>query len=54
LKDSDGTGLFIWSNGLRLNKENLQTLNKLYGHYQNWKKEWEASAGMLENLKNKD
>jgi hypothetical protein len=54
LKDSDGTGLFIWSEGLRLNKENLQVLNKLYGHYQNWKKEWEASAGMLENLGRKD
>lgn len=53
LRDSDGTGLFIWSEGLRLNKENLQVLNKLYGHYQNWKKEWEASSGMLENL-NKD
>jgi hypothetical protein len=26
LKDSDGAGLFIWSEGLRLNKENLQTL----------------------------
>ena len=50
LRDSDGTGLFIWSEGLRLNKENLQVLNKLYGHYQNWKKEWEASSGMLENL----
>ena len=53
LRDSDGTGLFIWSEGLRLNKENLQVLSKLYGHYQNWKKEWEASSGMLENL-NKD
>ena len=54
LKDSDGTGLFIWSEGLRLNKENLQVLNKLYGHYQNWKKEWEASSGMLENLGKKN
>lgn len=54
LRDSDGTGLFIWSEGLRLNKENLQVLNKLYGHYQNWKKEWEASAGMLENLGKRD
>ena len=52
LKDSDGTGLFIWSEGLRLNKENLQVLNKLFGHYQNWKKEWEVSTGMLENLGN--
>ena len=54
LRDSDGTGLFIWSEGLRLNKENLQVLNKLYGHYQNWKKEWEASSGMLENLNKKN
>lgn len=54
LRDSDGTGLFIWSEGLRLNKENLQVLNKLYGHYQNWKKEWEASSGMLENLGTKN
>jgi hypothetical protein len=65
LRDSDGTGLFIQTpekpmsssnpgdeyTGLRLNKENLQILNKLYGHYQNWKKEWEASSGMLVNLK---
>lgn len=50
LKDSDGTGLFIWSEGLRLNKENLQILNKLYGHYLNWKSQWEQSGSMLENL----
>lgn len=53
LKDSDGTGLFIWSEGLRLNKENLQTLNKLHGHYLNWKNQWEQSSSMLENLNNK-
>lgn len=51
LKDSDGTGLFIWVDGLRLNKENLQTLNKLLGHYLNWKNQWEQSSSMLENLK---
>ena len=51
LKDSDGTGLFIWSEGLRLNKENIQKLNKLYGHYLNWKSQWEQSSGMLENLR---
>lgn len=50
LKDSDGTGLFVWAEGLRLNKENLQTLNKLYGHYQNWKSQWEQSGSMLDNL----
>ena len=54
LKDSDGTGLFIWADGLRMNKENLQTLNKLYGHYQNWKTQWEQSSGMLENLGKKE
>lgn len=55
LKDSDGTGLFIWSEeGLRLNKENMQTLNKLHGHYLNWKSQWEQSGGMLENLGKKE
>lgn len=50
LKDSDGTGLFIWSEGLRLSDENMKTLNKLHGHYINWKKQWQESSGMLENL----
>lgn len=54
LKDSDGTGLFIWSEGLRLNKENLQILNKLHGHYLNWKSQWEQSGSMLENLGKKE
>jgi hypothetical protein len=52
LKDSDGTGLFIWSDGLRLSKENMQILNKLYGHYLNWKNQWEQSSSMLTQLKN--
>lgn len=51
LKDSDGTGLFVWSEGLRLNKENLQILNKLHGHYLNWKNQWQQSSSMLDNLK---
>lgn len=54
LKDSDGTGLFIWSEGLRLNKENLQILNKLHGHYLNWKSQWEQSGSMLDNLGKKE
>lgn len=54
LKDSDGTGLFLWCDGFRLNKENLQKLNKLFGHYSNWKSQWEQSSGMLENLNNKN
>lgn len=68
LKDSDGTGLFIQTpenpkdmsgndnqySGLRLNKENLSKLNKLYGHYQNWKAQWEQSGGMLASLGKKE
>ena len=67
LKDSDGTGLFIQTEsnteddsksvdkkypGLRLSDENLKKLNKLLGHYKNWKAQWEQSSGMLETLKN--
>ena len=54
LKDSDGTGLFLWAEGLRINKENLQKLNKLHGHYLNWKSEWEQSGSMLETLVKKE
>ena len=36
--------------GLRLNEENLKKLNKLLGHYKNWKTQWEQSSGMLETL----
>jgi hypothetical protein len=66
LKDSEGVGLFIQTNentnesdendvsdryaGLRLNDENLKKLNKLYGHYKNWKTQWEESSGMLDTL----
>ena len=68
LKDSEGVGLFIQTsenenendesngtekyNGLRLNEENLKKLNKLFGHYKNWKTQWEQSSGMLETLGN--
>lgn len=70
LNDSDGTGVFLWTaqqhtegvpniedekySGLRLNKENLSKLTKLLGHYENWKKQWEGSNGMLENLVRSD
>lgn len=66
LKDSEGVGLFIQTNeveendenkivdekysGLRLNEENLKKLNKLLGHYKNWKTQWEQSSGMLETI----
>ena len=55
LKDSDGLGLFIWADGFRLTKENIEILNKLQGHYLNWKTQWEQSGSMLDNLgKNND
>lgn len=40
--------------GFRLNKENLTILNKLLGHYLNWKSQWEQSSGMLKNLVNNE
>ena len=54
LKTSTGNGCFLWADGLILNKENIQTLNKLYGHYLNWKTQWEQSGSMLENLGKKE
>lgn len=54
LNDENGTGLFIWADGLRLTKDNIKKLNSLNGHYENWKKQWEQSSSMLENLGNKN
>jgi hypothetical protein len=57
LKTSTGNGCFLWSEGLILNKDNMQILNKLYGFYCNWKEQWNSEAAdlekMVENLKNK-
>lgn len=51
LKDEEGgDGLFIWAEGLRLKDTTLSVLNKLYGHYCNWKKQWQESGSMLSNL----
>jgi hypothetical protein len=50
LKDENGDGLLLWADGLRLSKENLQILNKLQGHYKNWKAQWQQSESMLVNL----
>lgn len=57
LKTSTGNGCFLWSEGLILNKENLQILNKLHGFYLNWKEQWNSESAdlerMVQNMQNK-
>ena len=50
LKTTTGNGCFIWSNGLILNKDNIQILNKLYGYYLNWKDQWNAESADLDKM----
>lgn len=52
LKTSTGNGCFVWSDGLILSKENMKTLIKLQGFYENWKEEWLTASKELESLKN--
>ena len=56
LKTSTGNGCFIWADGLIVNKDNLQTLNKLQGYYLNWREQWNQEAAdldrMVQNIKN--
>lgn len=52
LKNNTGNGCFVWADELILNKDNLKTLSKLQGYYENWKAEWQNSANELEQLKN--
>ncbi len=52
LKTSTGSGCFIWSDGMILNRENLQILNKLYGFYENWKNQWNSESRDLEMIGN--
>ena len=52
LKNNTGNGCFIWADELILNKDNLKTLSKLQGYYENWKAEWQNSANELEQLSN--
>ena len=52
LKTNTGNGCFIWADGLILNKDNMQILNKLFGFYQNWRESWiSASSAMANHLK---
>lgn len=57
LKTSTGNGCFVWSDGLILNKENMQILNKLYGFYLNWREQWNSESAdlerMVQNIQNK-
>lgn len=50
LKTSTGNGCFLWSDGLILNKENLQILNKLHGFYLNWKEDWQMESADLDRM----
>lgn len=50
LKTNTGNGCFVWADGLIVNKDNLQILNKLYGFYLNWKEQWNASAAELDKM----
>lgn len=57
LKTSTGNGCFIWADGLILNKDNIQILNKLFGFYQNWREQWNSESAdldrMVQNMQNK-
>lgn len=50
LKNTTGTGLFIWCDGTILSRENMQILTKLQGYYLNWKAQWESQQGELEQI----
>lgn len=50
LNDSDGDGVFFWSDGLRLTDENIKKLNKLRGHYLNWRDSWQKEGELLKGL----
>ena len=42
-KDDSGCGCYIWTEPLRLTKDNLKTLQVIFGVYENWKKELSSS-----------
>lgn len=52
LRTSSGDGLFLWTDGMILNENNIRTLNKLYGFFKNWKTSWGMKGGDLERLNN--
>ena len=50
LETNTGSGCFVWANGLIINKDNIQILNKLFGYYQNWREQWRTEAGDLDRM----
>jgi hypothetical protein len=50
LETNTGSGCFIWSDGLIINKDNIQILNKLFGYYQNWREQWRTEAADLDRM----
>lgn len=50
LETNTGCGCFVWADGLIINKDNIQTLNKLYGYYENWREQWRVEAGDLDRM----
>lgn len=49
---NDVTGApYIFVDGLALTEDVVTTLNKLCGHYKNWKDSWFAGTDLLEQLK---
>ena len=50
LKTNTGNGCFCWADGLILNRENLQILQKLYAYWQNWRESWNEESGDLERM----
>ncbi len=55
LETNTGNGCFVWADGLIINKDNIQTLYKLFGFYENWRDQWRTEAAdldrMIQNLK---
>lgn len=41
---------YVFADALTLTEANIQTLNRLYGFYLNWRDQWWASAELLEKL----
>lgn len=50
LETNTGSGCFVWADGLIVNKDNIQILNKLFGYYQNWREQWRTEAGDLDRM----
>ena len=50
LETNTGCGCFVWADGLIINKDNIQILNKLYGYYMNWRDEWRSEAADIDRM----